>query len=79
MTYRQEIITGTRQLLTKLLSDLSGETVKWSKLFINLSVLYRVGWYQPWWPSGLSPHSNSSRVAAEDPGSNPDWGMYMVP
>ena len=23
-----------------------------------------------WWPSGLSGHSNSSRVAAEDPGLN---------
>ena len=31
---------------------------------------------RPWWPSGLIRRSNSSRVAAEDPGSNPAWGMY---
>ena len=31
-------------------------------------------WNRPWWPSGLSRRSNSSRVAAEDPGSNPAWG-----
>ena len=34
--------------------------------------------YRPWWPSGLNRRSNSSRVAAEDPGLNPAWGMYMV-
>ena len=32
---------------------------------------------RPWWLSGLSRHSNSSRVVAEDPGLNPAWGIYL--
>ena len=35
--------------------------------------------YPAWWSSGLSRHSNSSGVAAEDPGLNPAWGICMVP
>ena len=30
---------------------------------------------RPWWPSDLSHCSNSSRVAAEDPGLNPCLGL----
>ena len=36
----------------------------------------RINW--PWWQSGLSHHSNSSRVAAEDPGPNPKWDFIHV-
>ena len=32
---------------------------------------------RPWSPIGLSGRSKSSRVAAEDPGSNPAWGMAV--
>ena len=32
---------------------------------------------RPWWPCGLSGRSNSSRVAAQDPHSNPAQGVYI--
>ena len=32
---------------------------------------------RPWWPSGLSRYSNSSRVSAADPGLNPAQGVNI--
>ena len=41
------------------------------KLDLEMLLYKNVDINQQWWPSGLNHCSNSSRVAAEDPGSNP--------
>ena len=47
-------------------------------LKLVLSIIWCNAHNRPWWPSGLSRHSNSSRVAAKDPGLNPAWGIHFT-
>ena len=47
--------------------NLLTKKVIWYPNFFFINVVPK----RPWWPSGLSHCSNSSRVAAEDPGLNP--------
>ena len=51
--------------------NLLTKKVIWYPNFFFINVVPK----RPWWPSGLSHCSNSSRVAAEDPGLNPCSGL----